>query len=161
MRRMAMMMVLGVIALALGGAGGAGAESGGDVSIAATGTTSTGDLMTLTCDLHLLVVPSNSFGGGCNLTAGSDQLAIAGLGANGQRAITAVLDGRVTLRGIAEAGTGRFFVLVGDGLVGFPLHLRLDPLGRAWVIERDVPGGGTETVAGGRLSEGTVVFAIR
>ncbi len=161
MQRMVMMVVLGAIALALGGAPGAGAGGGGDVSIAATGTASTGELMSLTCDLHLLVVPSNRFGGGCTVTVGNDQLAIVGLGADGQRAITAVLDGRVTLRGVADAGTGRFFLLAGDGLAGFPLHLRLDPLGRAWGIERNVPGGGSETVAGGRLSEGTVVFAIR
>jgi hypothetical protein len=117
--------------------------------------------MTVACALTLAAVPSNQYVGRCRLILGGDALTVGGLPVDPARLVTVVLNGAVTLRGVAEEGTGQFGPLVQHGSAGFPLQVHLDPLGRAWVIRSDLPGGGSQTVASGALTRGTVTFAIQ
>lgn len=132
-----------------------------DLRINATGTALNGDLMRIACDLDFHSVPSNTFEGACRITVGADELTFVGLDGDRQRLPTVVLNGRVTIRGIAEVGHGRFKPLADHGLAGLPLSVEIDPLGRAWLIRGDTPGGGSETVTSGVLTAGSVVIGIR
>lgn len=156
------------IALLMGGLtvlGGVSAapseERPADLAIAATGAAAQGEPMALACALTLATVPSNTYLGRCQLTVGPDQVTLAGLPAEGQRLVSVVLTGAVGLRGMAEAGTGRFAALVSHGAAGFPVDLQVDPLGRAWALRGALPGGGSQVVAAGGLAKASVAFAVQ
>jgi len=157
-RRLAIWGVVAAMAVATGGTAAAGP---GDMTVELVGTEAAGEAVSATCELRPVSPPSNTFTGDCDVTVGSERLSISGLDASGQPLLSVVLNGRITIRGVAEAGSGRFQQLVSDGLGGFPVYLHIDPFGRAWGLERDVPAGGTEAVAQGRISRGSVVLGIQ
>jgi hypothetical protein len=131
-----------------------------DFTVRIVGTEASGAGMQARCDLRPLSPPSNSFLGGCELTIGGERLAVSGLDVDGKPVLSAVLDGRITVRGLAATGSERFVKLVSDGAAGFPVYLHIDPFGRAWALEADLPGGGRARVEGGSISAGSVGLAI-
>jgi hypothetical protein len=134
-----------------------------DVTIQVVGTDAKGGAMRGSCALRPLSPPSNTFLGQCELSLGAERIVIAGLDVDGQSVLSAVLDGRITIRGVPRStrpASERFGQMVTDGAAGFPIYLRIDPFGRAWALERDLPGGGREVVAGGSISEGNVGLGI-
>jgi hypothetical protein len=137
-----------------------GGDRSPDLAIQAVGTEATGQALTLTCGLHFALVPSNMFVGQCRIAVGSDRLLLDGLPRMGARLLTVVMNGSLALQGRAAEGTGRFESLVARGTSGFPLLVRLDPLGRTWAITSDLPGGGTQTVAQGTLGTGMITLAM-
>lgn len=156
--------LLGVVWLLLAAWGGPtwGQGRPADLLVTGAGTSAAGQAMTVACALTLAAVPSNQYLGRCRITLGGDVLTLGGLpGGDAAKLLTVVLNGAVTLRGVAEEGTGQFGRLVQHGSAGFPLQVLLDPLGRAWVIRSDIPGGGSQTVASGALTRGTVIFAVQ
>ena len=150
--------LLGILVLAIGSAA---EDRPADLAISASGAAAHGEPMALACTLTLAVVPSNTYLGRCQLTVGSDHVTLTGLPAEGQRLVTVVLTGAVGLRGVAEAGTGRFAPFVSHGAAGFPVDVQIDPLGRAWALRGALPGGGTQVVAAGALTKGSVAFAVQ
>ena len=132
-----------------------------DLTVAATGAAAAGEPMAMACALTLATVPSNTYVGRCRITVGGDALTLTGLPAEARRLVTVVLTGAVSLRGVAEEGTGRFAALVAHGAAGFPLDVQIDPLGRAWTIRGALPGGGSQVVAVGGLTTGSVTFAVQ
>jgi hypothetical protein len=145
------------IVAALAAAGAARA----DITVRIDGTDANGERMRGNCDLRPLSPPSNTFLGRCELAVGGERLAVAGLNVDGRPVLSAVLDGRITIRGLVESASGKLLPLVSDGAAGFPVFLRIDPFGRAWALERDVPGGGRVAVTGGAISEGRVELGIQ
>jgi hypothetical protein len=150
-------VVIAVAAVAAGAPGVARA----DMTMVMAGTDLKGDRMRVSCKLLPASPPSNTFTGRCEVTVGAERLAIAGLDVNGESVLSAVLDGRITIRGRAESASGRFLQMVVDGADGFPVYLHIDPFGRAWALQRDVPGGGREALTGGRISEGSLGLVIQ
>jgi hypothetical protein len=145
-------------AVATGAALSAGVQGSAraDLTLEVAGSDLKGERMQGSCTLRPLSPPSNTFTGRCELTLGGEPLTVSGLDFNGEAALSAVLDGRLTIRGRAESAGKRFADLASDGKAGFPLYLHIDPFGRAWKLERDVPGGSREPVAGGAISAGKV-----
>ncbi len=132
----------------------------GDVRIGANGVESSGARMQLACELDFVSVPSNVFAGACRISVGGDELVLAGSDPDRQRGPTALLNGRLTIRGFADSATGRFAPLVERGALGFPVFLEIDPLGRAWSIRADAPGGTSETVTSGAITGGRIFFVL-
>jgi hypothetical protein len=142
-------------------AAGAPGAARADLTMALTGADASGDAMQASCKLVPASPPSNTFTGRCELAVGAERLAIAGLELKGESVLSAVLDGRLTIRGRAESASTRFLQMVVDGTDGFPVYLHIDPFGRAWSLQRDVPGSGREALAGGRIFEGNLGLVIR
>jgi hypothetical protein len=132
-----------------------------DMTVQITGTEASGMRMQASCDLQPLSPPSNTFVGKCELIFGNERLVIAGLDVNGQPTLSAVLDGRITIRGLAQSTSARFRQMASEGAAGFPVYLHIDPFGRAWALERDVPGAGRVAVGGGPISEGSIALGIK
>lgn len=130
-----------------------------DVKISVTGMESNGNSMTLDCDFNFVSVPSNVVSGVCRIDLGGDHLSIVSTATDRQRASTLLLDGRLTIRALADTGTRRFASAVFGGHTGFPIYVEIDPLRRDWLIRGDVTGG-SEMIARGALTSGRIVFAI-
>jgi hypothetical protein len=149
-------LLIGLLGLFLVAAGSAAQDRPADLRLAGAGAAADGQAMALDCVLSFAIVPSNTFVGHCKVTLGPDQLTL-GVGPPAvSRPVTVVLNGALTVRGLAEAGTGPFAPLVPQSAAGFPVDLRVDPLGRAWLIRAELPGGGSRIVAAGSLATGTV-----
>jgi hypothetical protein len=151
--------LLALLAVALTLGGGIEATDGrgrSDLVVMATGADAGGEPMTLSCDLAFAAVPSNRFTGGCQITVGPDHVSLGGMDVDGVPLLTVVLNGEVTVQGLAQAGSGRFRQVVSDGQSGFPMLLEIDPLSRAWVIRGDAPDGPRQTISGGRLIDGAI-----
>src|SRR5262245_28497476 len=118
-----------------------------DVTLQIAGSDAKGHAMRGSCALRPLSPPSNTFLGRCELSVGAESLVIAGLDVDGQSVLSAVLDGRITIRGVPRSTSARFEQMASDGAAGFPIYLHIDPFGRAWALERDLPGGGRALVA--------------
>lgn len=131
-----------------------------DVKISVVGMESNGNSMKLDCDFNFVAVPSNVFSGACRVDLGVERLSVVSAGIDRQRTSTLLMDRGLTIRALAESGTHRFANAVLGGDAGFPVYIELDPLRRDWIIRRDVPGGGHETIASGSLSSGRITFAI-
>jgi hypothetical protein len=160
---MAITGILGSLAVGLlvvSETGAQGGHQGPDLVVTASGSAADGELMTLACGLSFAVVPSNTFLGQCRVTVGADQMALAGLDVDGAQQLTVVLNGEVTVRGAARSATGRFQRLVGNGQVGFPVYLHVDPLSRAWSIRADTPSGTRQIVSSGLLADGTITLTM-
>jgi hypothetical protein len=154
-------LVLLVVALTVGGGLEATAGPGHpDLVVMATGADTGGEPMTLSCELAFAAVPSNRFTGGCQISVGRDHVALGGMDVDGVPVVTVVLNGELTVSGVAQSGSGRFRRLASDGIAGFPMLLEIDPLSRAWVIRGDAPDGASPTISRGRLNEGAINLAI-
>lgn len=140
--------------------GSEGQGKSADLTVTARGVATDGDAMTLVCDLSFAAVPSNVFTGACRIRVGRDQLRLAGDASAGQHVPAVFLNGRLTIRGMAEASSGRFGPLAVETISGFPVDVSLDPLRRDWAIRVDVAGRAGEPIAQGRLTGGRIVFAI-
>jgi hypothetical protein len=155
------LLALLVVALTVGGGLEATAGPGhSDLVVMATGADADGEAMTLSCDLALAAVPSNRFTGGCQISVGPDHLLIGGMDVDGAPLLTVVLNGALTVHGVAQTGSGRFRQAASDGIAGFPMLIEIDPLSRAWAIRGDSPGGPRQTISRGRLSEGAIDLAM-
>ena len=152
---------LALVVAALTG-GGLEAAAGGraDLVVMATGADAGGEPMTLACELDFAAVPSNRFTGACQISVGPDQVLLGGMDVDGVPVLTVVLNGEVTVHGVAQAASGRFRQLESDGSAGFPMLIEVDPLSRAWAIRGDTPGGSRQTISRGRLSEGAINLAM-
>jgi hypothetical protein len=139
----------------------ASAAARADMTVRMGGTDAEGAQMQANCHLPPYAPPSNTFVGECDLTIAGERLALSGMDVDGRPVLSAVLDGRITIRGVARSAGKRFLPLVTDGAAGFPVYLHIDPFGRAWALERDVPGGGREPVSAGRITEGSVELGLR
>ena len=113
----------------------------GDLVVMATGADAGGEPMTLACELDFAAVPSNRFTGACQISVGPDHVLLGGMDVDGVPILTVVLNGEVTVHGVAQAASGRFRQLESDGSAGFPMLIEIDPLSRAWAIRGDTPGG--------------------
>lgn len=131
-----------------------------DVKISVAGIESNGTSMKLDCDLNFVAVPSNVFSGSCRVELGAERFSVVSAGIDRQRSSTLLMDRGLTIRALVESGTHRFANAVLARDAGFPVYIELDPLRRDWIIRRDVPGGGHETIARGSLSSGRITFAI-
>ena len=154
-------LALAVAALTVGG--GLEAAAGGraaDLVVMATGADAGGEPMTLACELDFAAVPSNRFTGACQISVGPDHVLLGGMDVDGVPILTVVLNGEVTVHGVAQAASGRFRQLESDGSAGFPMLIEIDPLSRAWAIRGDTPGGPRQTISRGRLSEGAIDLAM-
>ena len=138
---------------------GEGRPRRADLTLTATGADRSGDPMAVACDLLFASVPSNLFRGQCRATVGPDHVMIGGSAMDAQKLLSVVLNGRLTVRGVAEEGSGRFAPSVEAMAQGFPLHLHIDPLAREWAIRADLPEG-ARTLASGALSDGTIVLVM-
>src|SRR5262245_32709736 len=96
-----------VIAVAMVVAGAPSAARA-DVTMRLIGADVNGERMQGSCELRTLSPPSNTFVGRCEVVVGGERLTLAGLDFNGQPALSAVLNGRITIRGVAGAASGRF-----------------------------------------------------
>src|SRR3989304_2749048 len=141
----------------MGGAAGPGEAA--ELAVPARGTGVGSELMTLECGLTGVQAPSNYFAGQCRLTVGADEVVVGGIPDGEARLLSVVLNGELTVRGIATQGTGRFQEVVGSGLKGFPVHLRIDPLGQVWGLRGEGPGS-AESVSTGRLLDGAVKLTL-
>ena len=150
-----------VVALTLGERLEATAGRGhSDLVVRATGADIGGESMTLSCDLGFVALPSNLFMGECRITVGHDHVLLGGMEVDGALLLTVVLNGELTVHGVAHAGSGRFHQVVSDGTAGFPMWIEIDPLSRAWVIRRDAPDGARQTIGRGSLNEGVINLAV-
>lgn len=137
------------------------ASSTADLKIDVSGTDTGGDTTSIACDLNFVAIPSNFFEGSCRVSVGIDQLTVVGGGTDRQQLPTVVLNGQINIRGIAQSGTGRFSAVSDQGRSGFPLDIRIDPLGRTWLIRTDAPSGDTGTIASGQVTSGSLALGLR
>ena len=135
------LVALIVGALIVGGGLEPASGSGPDLVVVATGADAAGEPMTLSCGMAFAAVPSNRFTGGCQISVGRDHVLLGGMDVDGVPLLTVVLNGGLTVHGVAQAGSGRFRQAATDGIAGFPMLIEIDPLSRAWVIRGDVPDG--------------------
>jgi hypothetical protein len=150
-----------VMALALGEALETTADAGrSDLAVMVTGVDAGGEPMALSCELALAAVPSNLFVGECQITVGQDHVSLGGMDVDGVALLTVVLNGDLTVHGVAQSGSGRFRQPVTEGIAGFPMWIEIDPLSRAWVIRGDAPGGLRQTISRGRLDQGAINLAL-
>jgi hypothetical protein len=155
------LLALLVVTLAVGGGLEATAgPSHSNLVVMATGADADGEPMTLACELDFAAVPSNRFTGACQISVGPDQVLLGGMDVDDVPILTVVLNGGVTVHGVAQAASGRFRQLASDGSAGFPMLIEIDPLSRAWAIRADTPGGPRQTISRGRLSEGAIDLAM-
>lgn len=158
MRRITTVALASVLAVAAAGA--AAQTKPADLEISASGTETSGAAMRLDCDLDFVAVPSNVFVGGCRLTVGGDELVLGARDPDRQRVPTALLNGRLTIRGFADSATGRFAPMVERDAEGFPVFLEVDPLARLWAIRAGASGAAGEPVTSGVITSGRVFLVL-
>jgi hypothetical protein len=154
------LVALIVGALIVGGGLEPASGSGPDLVVVAAGADAAGEPMTLSCGMAFAAVPSNRFTGGCQISVGRDHVLLGGMDVDGVPLLTVVLNGALTVHGVAQAGSGRFRQAATDGIAGFPMLIEIDPLSRAWVIRGDVPDGVRQTISRGTLNDGAINLAM-
>jgi hypothetical protein len=155
--------ILAVLVAALTVGGGLDAAAGrghSDLVVMTSGADAGGEPMTLSCELAFAAVPSNRFTGGCQISVGPDHLLLGGMEVDGVSLLTVVLNGELTVHGVAQVGSGRFRQLAKDGIAGFPMMIEIDPLSRAWAIRGDAPDSPRQTISRGRLNAGAINLAL-
>jgi hypothetical protein len=155
--------ILAVLAVALTVGGGPQAVAGpghSDLVVMASGADVGGEPMTLSCELAFAAVPSNRFTGECQISVGPDHVLLGGIEVDGVPLLTVVLNGELTVHGLAQVGSGRFRQLANNGIAGFPMIIEIDPLSRAWAIRGDAPDGPRQTISRGSLHEGAINLAL-